>query len=449
MMKKYILAGAILATTSAVFAQDGKTVKATTPDAVTQQVNKLIDPNDVERIIKTLSADDMEGRATFSPGIDRAAKFIEGEFAEIGLKPMPGKSGFRQDFHLLKSIPTKTTASINGQAIATEKVLAYGHVNFNWNNDPEVQVIKETADKNFRMDYRSFLATGKKTLVLVDPSFESAFNQMRNRAGGGSTILKPNPDLAVVFVLGSFDAVKSFDVSYEVKIEEQPKLLFNVAGIIPGKSKPDEYVIFGGHYDHLGIRKGMAGDSIFNGADDDASGTTAMISLAKYYKKLNSNARTLLFVAFTAEEIGEYGSTYFATTVHPDKVVAMFNIEMIGKASKFGINSAFITGYERSDFGKILQRNLEGTEFKFYPDPYPKEDLFYRSDNASLARVGVPAHTISTDQIDIDPYYHKAGDEFKTLDVNNITSTIRAIALSSRTIVSGKDTPTRVAKLER
>jgi Zn-dependent M28 family amino/carboxypeptidase len=127
----------------------------------------------------------------------------------------------------------------------------------------------------------------------------------------------------------------------------------------------------------------------------------------------------------------------------------MFNIEMIGKASKWGTNSALITGFERSNFGAILQKNLEGTTFKFYPDPYPTLDLFYRSNNASLARVGVPAHTISTDQIDKDELYHTVKDEFNTLDVGNITSTIKAIALSSRTIVSGQDTPTRVAKLER
>ena len=252
---------------------------------------------------------------------------------------------------------------------------------------------------------------------------------------------------ALVFVLGSFDDVKSFTVNFEAKRQELP--LFNIAGIIPGKTKPDEYVIFSGHYDHLGILKPVKGDSIANGADDDASGTTAVIALAKYYKELNNNARTLIFVAFTAEEIGEHGSQYFATKVDPDKVVAMFNIEMIGKPSKWGQNSAFITGFERSDFGTILQKNLEGTTFKFYPDPYPAQDLFYRSDNASLARVGVPAHTISTDQIDIDKLYHTVGDEVSTLDMANITETIRAIALSSRTIVSGQDTPKRVAKLER
>ena len=208
-------------------------------------------------------------------------------------------------------------------------------------------------------------------------------------------------------------------------------------------------MIFSGHYDHLGILPAVKGDSVANGADDDASGTTAVIELAKYFKKLSNNARTLVFVAFTAEEIGEYGSQHFATTMDPDKVVAMFNIEMIGKASKFGENSAFITGFERSDFGTILQKNLEGTAFKFYPDPYPAEDLFYRSDNASLAEVGVPAHTISTDQIDTDKLYHTVNDEVSTLDMANITATIRAIALSSRSIVAGKDTPKRVAELER
>jgi len=247
--------------------------------------------------------------------------------------------------------------------------------------------------------------------------------------------------------LGNYDNFKSFDVSYTSKTEDLT--LFNVAGVIPGKTKPDEYVIFSAHYDHLGILKPVQGDSIANGADDDASGTTAVIELAKYFKTLNNNARTLVFVTFTAEEIGEFGSQHFATTVDPAKVIAMFNIEMIGKPSKFGKNAAFITGFERSDFGPILQKNLEGSPYKFHPDPYPEQDLFYRSDNASLARVGVPAHTISTDEIDIDKLYHTVKDEVSTLDMGNITSMIKALAISSRSIIAGKDTPTRIPKLEK
>lgn len=431
-MKKYILAAALFSLSIPTFAQD---------------VNKLIDQADVDRIIKTLSADDMQGRATFTPGIEKAAQFIEAEYKKIGLLPMAGNPGFRQNFTMTRSVPVKTLASLNGTLIAPENVFASSSASFNWTNNADVQIVLEGTDKNFQADYRGFITSGKKMLILVDPTFAVLFKRIKDRGSRGSSTLKVNPDQQVVFVLGKYDNIKSFDVSYQCDSKQLP--LFNVAGIIPGKTKPNEYVIFSGHYDHLGILKPMNGDSIANGADDDASGTTAVITLAKYYKKLNNNARTLIFVAFTAEEIGEYGSQYFAQSVKPDEVVAMFNIEMIGKASKFGNNSAIITGYERSDFGMILQKNLVGTDFKFYPDPYKTQNLFYRSDNASLARVGVPAHTISTDQIDIDQLYHTVKDEYSTLDVGNITSTIKAIALSSRSIVSGKDTPTRVAKLEQ
>ncbi|MDB4922128.1 M20/M25/M40 family metallo-hydrolase [Mucilaginibacter sp.] len=432
-MKKTILALALLAATISSFGQD---------------VNKLINQDEVAQVIKTLSADDMQGRATFTPGIEKAAQYIEGQYKQAGLVPLAGNKDFRQNFAMTRITAVKTLVNINGKLIPQDSVFANtSATSLNWSNNSEVQIVKLSADKNFRTEYMSYIKSGKKLLILVDPQFTAIFQSLKGRSAKGTVTKNTNDDQALVFVLGNHDDIKSFDVSYTGKSEQLP--LFNIAGMIPGKTKPDEYVIFGGHYDHLGIIKPVKGDSIANGADDDASGTTAVITLAKYYKKLNNNARTLIFVAFTAEEIGEYGSQHFATTVDPDKVVAMFNIEMIGKASKFGENSAFITGFERSDFGTILQKNLEGTAFKFYPDPYPEQNLFYRSDNASLAAVGVPAHTISTDQIDIDKFYHTVGDELSTLDVANITSTIRAIALSSRGIVSGKDTPKRVPKLEK
>ena len=76
--------------------------------------------------------------------------------------------------------------------------------------------------------------------------------------------------------------------------------------------------------------------------------------------------------------------------------------------------------------------------------PYPEQQLFYRSDNATLAKLGVPAHTISTSKMDSEPTYHTADDEFETLDIDNMTQIIKSIALSSYSIISGKDTPTRV-----
>jgi hypothetical protein len=411
-----------------------------------QNVNKLIKQDDVERIIKTLSADDMQGRGTFSPGIEKAATFIENEFNAAGLKPMAGNKGFRQTFSQTRVTPLNPKVVFDGAVIPDEKVAVTTSEAFNWKTDSTVQVVNITEEKNYRTQLGAAMRGGKNLVVIFDASMADLFKRIRDRAIKGSISDGSRRSKPAVYVLGAAQP-KTFEVSSEVKSVDLP--LSNIVGVIPGKTKPNEYVIFGGHYDHLGIIKPMEGDSVANGADDDASGTTAVIALAKYYKKLNNNARTLVFVAFTAEEIGGFGSQYFSKQINPDKVVALFNIEMIGKAAKFGENSAFITGFERSDFGPILQKNLQGTVFKFYPDPYPEQNLFYRSDNATLAALGVPAHTISTDQIPTDKFYHTVKDEYSTLDVNNIVATIRAIALSSRSIVSGKDTPTRIPKLDK
>lgn len=282
-----------------------------------------IDRKDVTRIVTTLASDDMEGRAIFSKGIEKASAFIEDEMRKTGLAQLGDLTNFRQEF---------TTR--NGKAN-------------------------------------------------------------------------------------------------------------NVVGMLPGKSRPDEYVIFSAHYDHIGTEP-EGTDKVYNGANDDASGVTAVLSLAKYFKASGNNERTIIFVAFTGEEVGGYGSKYFSKQIDPNKVVAMFNIEMIGTGSKWGTNSAYITGFEKTDFGVILQRNLKGSAFEFHPDPYPSEMLFYRSDNATLAKLGVAAHTISTSKMDSEPNYHQLSDEVSTLDLDNMTEIIRAIAISAQSIISGKDTPTRV-----
>ncbi len=411
-----------------------------------QKPDQLVKKQDVERIIRTLASDDMQGRATFTPGADKAAAFIENEFEQIGLQPLSTGKSFRQTFTINRIKPVSTEIIVNGNPtdknnalIVTDKAL------LNWNTNPEVEIITINAGENLFSNYQKILKSNKQTLVLVDKSLKGPFKKLQDYYARERMVEKLNPELAAVFILGA-EEVQSFRVSLSNQIQSLP--LFNIVGIIPGKSKEKELVIFSGHYDHLGIIESVRGDSIANGADDDASGITAVIALAKYYKKLNNNERTLIFVAFTAEEIGGFGSKYFSKQLNPDDVIAMFNIEMIGKDSKFGKNTAFITGYGKSDFGAILQRNLEGTGFKFYPDPYPEQDLFYRSDNATLAALGVPAHTISTDQIDTDKLYHSVNDEFETLTIENIVSTIKAITLSSRSIISGKETPKRIPKLE-
>ncbi len=414
---------------------------------VGQPEQKFIKEENVTRVIKTLTADEMMGRSASRPEhIDKAAAFIAGEFKSIGLKPLTGLTGFRQEFKKDMISPQSLEVTINGQKIPAENALLVTEATeLNLTKGAGVIVIPyDTTIKNprqFLLSKAFNLTRDTSTaFVLVAPEFKENFKELKGYFGKRFTSGRKTNK---IFVLG-VTSVLSYSVKATQKIESIT--MANVAGMIPGKTKPEEFVVFSGHYDHIGIRPAVAGDSIANGADDDASGTTAVIELARYFAKLKNNQRTLIFVAFTAEEIGGFGSKYFSEQLNPDKVVAMFNIEMIGKPSKWGQNFAFITGYERSDFGEILQKNLTGTKFEFKPDPYPQQNLFYRSDNATLARLGVPAHTISTDEIDIDKFYHTVDDEVETLDMNNITSTIRAIALSSKSIVSGKDTPKRIDK---
>lgn len=410
-----------------------------------QDIDNLIQKQEVERIVRTLAADEMQGRAAFTPGAEKAASFIEKEFQRIGLQPLKGEEDFRQNFFKTFVKQERAALIINGKTIGSADFLVISdQEKVNWNSPEDAEISIISAGDNFFGRCREIISQDKDQLVLVDASFKESFAKLRDHYSGGRVKREASAG-TIVFVLG-LEKPKTFKLNLSNRIDKKP--LFNIAGIIPGKSKPDELVIFSGHYDHIGILEPVKGDSIANGADDDASGVTAVIALADYFKKLNNNERTLVFATFTAEELGGYGSRYFSEKLNPDDVMTMFNIEMIGKVSKFGRNAAFITGFEKSDFGNILQQNLEGTKFRFHPDPYPEQNLFYRSDNATLAALGVPAHTISTVQIDKDKFYHTVDDEFETLDVDNITSTIKAIAISAESIISGKDTPRRIPKLE-
>ena len=409
-----------------------------------QVIDQVINAKEVERIEKILSADDMEGRRTFTPGIDKAASFLASEFTKTGLQFWNNATSYIQGFAMVRPKFVSVACSFDGVSVDSRDVMVVtSQTELKVNEKSGFERVTLGKSANFNVEVRKYITSNKNYLVMVDTSFAKVFGTI---ARFKSQLFKS--DYSVVFVLGNMEP-KTYSVEAKHEITEQK--LSNVVGVLPGKSKKNEYVIFSGHYDHLGIqskdRQGnVLTDSIYNGANDDAAGTTAVMMLAKYFKALNNNERTLIFVAFTAEEVGGFGAQYFSRQFNPEAVKAMFNLEMIGTESKWGRNSAYITGYERTDMGKILQGNLEGTGFTFYPDPYPNQNLFFRSDNATLARLGVPAHTISTSKMENppEPNYHKPSDEIGTLDMENMAMIIKAIALSSRGIVSGKETPSRV-----
>ena len=409
-----------------------------------QSIDKIINATEVERIERILSSDSMEGRRAFTPAIDKAAEFIASEFKKNGLKYFAGLNQYRQEFNALKTQPISAEGNFNQQPLEAKNIIALTSSNeLIINEKSGYGKVYVGNGSNVRDTILKYIQTDENVLVIIDTGFSRIFPVIGRFV---QHIMKKNN--SVVFILSHTDPA-TYNLHIKKEITEHK--VANVIGVLTGKSKKNEYVIFSAHYDHLGIGKPDAkGDSIYNGANDDAAGTTAVIMLSKYFKQLANNERTLVFVAFTAEELGGFGSKYFSKQLDPSKVVAMFNIEMIGTESKWGTNSAYITGYDRSDFGKILQSNLVNSKFHFEPDPYPKQSLFLRSDNATLAKLGVPAHTISTSKMEEppnnEPNYHKQSDEIGTLDMNNMAEIIKAIALSSQTIISGKATPTRVEK---
>lgn len=411
-----------------------------------QDIDQLIHAKEVERIERVLSSDSMEGRRTFTPGIDRAAAFIAEEFKKAGLTTIEGVSYF-QSFMMVRSRITDVKAVLNGRPFDAGKVAAIASVKrleLTPSSNYERVVVRAT--DTLQVVLRRLQGEKKNYIVAVDTIHASIFNRIKEQRR--QQFSSPHH---IVLLLTS-EPLDNFDIQLQQDLTEMP--LKNVVGLLPGKSRKNEYVIFSGHYDHLGVgRPNKENDSIYNGANDDAAGVTAVIMLARYFGQRKDNERTLLFAAFTAEEIGGFGAQFFSRQYDPAQVVAMFNIEMIGTESKWGPDAAYITGYEKSSMGQILQSNLKGSRFRFYPDPYTTQNLFYRSDNATLARLGVPAHTLSTSRMEADPtaavkekdgYYHTADDEIGTLNMNNMAEIIKAIAISSRGIVSGKDTPSRV-----
>jgi Zn-dependent M28 family amino/carboxypeptidase len=163
----------------------------------------------------------------------------------------------------------------------------------------------------------------------------------------------------------------------------------NLIGYKKGVSKPDEYLIFMAHWDHLGVNKDLTGDQIFNGAADNAAGVAAVIELARKFDQVQTE-RSIIFTALTLEESGLLGSAYLAENPPVDlaNVVAGFNFDRILPTGK--TKDMAVIGYGASELEDILEAELEKEGRYLNPDPNPEKGYFYRSDHISFAKKGVP-----------------------------------------------------------
>ncbi|MBO0797400.1 MAG: M20/M25/M40 family metallo-hydrolase [Blastocatellia bacterium] len=221
----------------------------------------------------------------------------------------------------------------------------------------------------------------------------------------------------------------------------------NVIGLLRGSDPVlrDTYVIISAHYDHLGIGEPVNGDSIYNGANDDGSGTVSVVEIASALASMKPKPkRSIVFIAWSGEEQGLDGSRYYGN--HPvfplEKTVAMVNLELVGRTDSLEgkqINSASMTGFDFTDMGRIFRAAGRQTGIRVYKDEKNSDPFFSRSDNQALADAGVPAHTLCVAFEYAD--YHQPSDQWEKIDYENMARVDRMIALALINIANSRVAP--------
>jgi len=236
--------------------------------------------------------------------------------------------------------------------------------------------------------------------------------------------------------LARFGIAPAGDSGYFQRVPTRRGPAVNVIGILRGTDPAarDSAVVMAAHYDHLGIGRPVAGDSIYNGADDDASGVVAVLQTARALAG-SAPRRTIVFLLTTGEEVGLLGTRRYleAPVVPLDHTVAELEVEMIGRPDSLagGAGHAWLTGYERSTMGDMLK----AAGSPIVPDPRPAQRFFERSDNIAFARRGIPAHTLSSFNLHDD--YHQPSDEADRVDYAHMTAVIAAATAAVRELANG------------
>ena len=244
--------------------------------------------------------------------------------------------------------------------------------------------------------------------------------------------------------------------------------LRNVIGYLEGTDPKlkDEFILFTAHYDHIGVDPKLEGDNILNGADDNASGVAAIIGVAAtLHGAIQADPgsrprRSIVFIAFSGEELGSLGASFY--TEHPlfplEKTVVDLNLEMVGHSDGRGPGRVWVTGSEFSDLIDIMRDTAKTSGWRVEKDPYPKMNLFFRSDNTQFIALnvdrekgritGVPAHSLST--WGQEGHYHEPSDEAESLDFENMQGLVELLSSTAKALANRDDWVSwKKRKLER
>jgi len=451
-----------------------------------EKVTETVSKSDIEGHIYFLADDVLKGRATGSPELKIAASYLANSFRRYGVKPNPKTGNYYQEVNLKRVSPPKdATIEINNQAITD-----YAFI-----NAAAMTSSQDAIFLNYGLedDYKGKDVNGK---VIIIKAGSSETNDTRAAFGLRRTkqkLAKDNGVAAIIELLNADDNMWSFidhnfnepslsvdlgddnsdgsetaylwildkegkmaeelstaktissKLSIGEKVEEEV-ISQNVIGVVEGtdSSLKDEYIIYSAHYDHVGIgAPDETGDTIYNGARDNAVGTTTVLSMAENLAKYPTK-RSALFILFTGEEKGLLGSKFYVENpVLPlNQMVYCFNSDNGGYNDT---SLATIVGLTRTTAEKNIASAVSTFGLNAIEDPAKEQGLFDRSDNVNFAKKGIPAPTFSLGFTafngDVTKYYHRPGDEANTLDYEYLLKFFRAYVLSGRNIANDPARP--------
>jgi len=431
--------------------------------------------------VSFLASDALEGRGTPSPGLTIASEFVAAGFRRAGLEPA-GDDGYFQTASFVEVTPSlegfELTLEASGKIIHVPKsalaVQPAAAVDLTraavWKAGPGdlAQLSPEQVDGKVLVISTGGAGAGRGGLILrpqLHPALvirlaadgDASFVP-RLRAAGAAvwapvvTVWDRDFRKALAGKPGPLDAAITARIPAPA---ETPVKLRNVIGLLRGSDPAlgGTYLVLSAHYDHLGVRGTGPGDHIFNGANDDASGTASVMEIALALKPGSEGVpegaparpkRSIVFMAFFGEEMGELGSHYYVR--HPifplAKTVADVNLEQLGRTDESSgrrVGMFNLTGFDFTNMPEVFRKAAAQTGIRLVKDGANSDRYFTASDNAAFAEAGVPATTVSVTYS--FPDYHGVGDEWPKLDYDNMAKVDRAIALAVRALADSAAAP--------
>ena len=447
------------------------------------KINGEITQNSIRGHLEFLASDQLKGRDTGSEGLEVAALYAATQFRSYGLEPVngsytqqvpfssftpPDSSSFKVGDQVL-SYPDDFIV-INGRQesmTATTVDIGYGTEADLEGKDLRFKIAVSLAGDGVSEDPRDWIAearakrkrvkeAGAVALIEIYQSTRIPWRFLKMIGTQSQTGLDQgfeNTDLPNIWigtedeaVLTSLKDEKTPVTFYMDEVERKQFTSDNVVAMIKGTDPAlaDEYLIYSAHYDHVGVGNAdETGDNIYNGARDNAVGTSAVLSLAKYFGK-NPPKRSSIFVLFTAEEKGLLGSRYFSQNMPVDASDVIYNLNI----DNGGYNDTTIItviGLTRTEAEGDFQNACNQLGLTAIEDAAKEQGLFDRSDNVNFAVLGIPAPTFSLGfkafDAEIFKYYHQPGDEVETLNLNYIEKYTKAYILSAISIANSPKAP--------